>query len=240
MTKGSECVYPASSRQAAESRIKKADSVSNRRRSLVLSPPATDVITESSLGASSDIDEIIDGVLASSHLVPTYNVDSYVDGINQDMGFSPLLNLPEYQNASQSPLSGWQPFEGQQTTSFYNLSIPTQVPSNTRSLILRPKATNGGEGIAGLILHTLKSYLRMMQHHNTLPPFIHQRTISPDFDRGNTEPLTNCISLVHMIATNFKGSRKLFWKNVKLECERLLEDVSRALRVSEVDRRHGN
>jgi hypothetical protein len=214
--------------------------VSIRRRSLVLSPPATDVTAESSLGASSDIDEIIDGVLTSSHLVSTNIVDSYVDGINQDMGFSTLFNLPEYQNASQTPLSGWQPFEGQQTTPFYNLSIPAQVTSNTRSLILRPKATNGGEGIADLILHTLKSYLRMMLHHNTLPPFIHPRTISPDFDRGNTEPLTNCISLVHMIGTNVKGSRKLFWKNVRLECERLLEDVSRNSNGSEVDRRHGN
>jgi hypothetical protein len=153
-------------------------------------------------------------------------VDGYVDAINEDMGLPSFLNLPEYQGSSPTPLSGWQPFEGQQTTSFYNLSIPAQVTSNTRSLILRPKAKNGREGIPRLILHTLKSYLRMMLLHNALPPFIHPRTISTDFDRGNTEPLTNCISLVHMIGTNVKGSRKLFWKNVRLECERLLEDVS--------------
>lgn len=152
-------------------------------------------------------------------------MDGYVDGIDQDLGFSPLLNLPEYQTSSQTPLSGWQRFGEQHTTSFYNLSIPAQVSSNPRSLILRPKAKTGGEGIAALISHTLKSYLRMM-HHDTLPPFIHPRTISPDFSRGNTEPLTNCISLFHMIGTNVKGSRKLFWKNVRLECERLLEDVS--------------
>lgn len=73
----------------------------------------------------------------------------------------------------------------------------------------------------------------MMMHHNTLPPFIHPRTISPNFDQGNTEPLINCISLVHMIGSKVRGSRKLFWKNVRLECERLLEDVNCPYRSEE-------
>ena len=35
------------------------------------------------------------------------------------------------------------------------------------------------------------------------------------------EPLTNCMSLVHMLSSRIHGSRKLFWKNVRMECERL-------------------
>ncbi|KAG2170740.1 hypothetical protein VTO58DRAFT_110979 [Aureobasidium pullulans] len=37
------------------------------------------------------------------------------------------------------------------------------------------------------------------------------------------EPLANCLSLLHMIGGNIRGSRKLFWKNVSMECERLRE-----------------
>jgi hypothetical protein len=204
--------------------------LSTGRRNPLLSPPATDVTAESSLGAGSDVDAIIASAFTSSDLVST-NIDGiYFNEDNSDMSLPSLLDLQEYQNLSHTHLSGWQPFEEQQTSSFFNLSIPAQVTSNPRSLVQRPKFKAGGEGIATLILHTLKSYLRMMLQHNTLPPFIHPRTISPDFDRGNTEPLTNCISLVHMIGSKIKGNRKLFWKNVRLECERLLEDVSRAVR----------
>ncbi|KAJ6086544.1 hypothetical protein N7467_005458 [Penicillium canescens] len=35
------------------------------------------------------------------------------------------------------------------------------------------------------------------------------------------EPLDNCINLVHMISGGMRGSRKLFWRNVRMECERL-------------------
>ncbi|THX54515.1 hypothetical protein D6D06_05475 [Aureobasidium pullulans] len=38
------------------------------------------------------------------------------------------------------------------------------------------------------------------------------------------EPLANCLSLLHMIGGNLRGSRKLFWKNVSMECERLREE----------------
>jgi hypothetical protein len=31
---------------------------------------------------------------------------------------------------------------------------------------------------------------------------------------------------VHMISSGVQGSRKLFWKNVRMECERLCEEVS--------------
>lgn len=177
-------------------------------------------------------------MLAPSDLVSTYLDNSIINVENQNIGLYDIFELQDSQKSSRSPPSEWQPFKGQQTNSLFNFSIPAQVTSNPRALILRPEAKSGEQGTAKLILHTLKSYLRMMLHHNTLPPFIHPRTISPDFAQVNTEPLTNCISLVHMIGSQIRASRKLFWRNVRLECERLLEDVSRAPRGPAVERRH--
>ncbi|KAK8038650.1 hypothetical protein PG993_007061 [Apiospora rasikravindrae] len=37
------------------------------------------------------------------------------------------------------------------------------------------------------------------------------------------EPLHNCISLMQMLNTGLQGSRKLFWRNVRQECERLYQ-----------------
>lgn len=116
-----------------------------------------------------------------------------------------------------------------------NVSMPMQPTSHPRSLLLRPKFKAGAHRTATLILHTLKSYLVMMLRHNTLPPFIHPHLISSDIENPQVEPLTNCINLVHMISSEAKGSRKLFWKNVRLECERLLAEVGRASKVTDID-----
>ena len=104
-------------------------------------------------------------------------------------------------------------------------SIPAAPSCAVRSLIQRPKMQAGAQRIANLILHTLKSYPLMMLRHDTLPPFIHHSFGSSDVEDTDMEPLTNCISLVHMISRGFQGSRKLFWKNVRLECEHLFQEV---------------
>jgi len=69
-----------------------------------------------------------------------------------------------------------------------------------------------------------------MSRNKTLPPFIHPKILEIDLDDGNgkgnaMEPLANCVSLMHMIGSEVKGSRKLFWKNVRFECERLCAEV---------------
>jgi hypothetical protein len=107
--------------------------------------------------------------------------------------------------------------------------IPSISRSPTRSirlLIPRPNMSIGQRRIANLILHTLKSYPLIMLHHNTLPPFIHPSLKSPNLKTDKIEPLTNCISLVHMISSGVRGSRQLFWRDVQLECEHICEDVS--------------
>ncbi|KEF52703.1 uncharacterized protein A1O9_11120, partial [Exophiala aquamarina CBS 119918] len=71
------------------------------------------------------------------------------------------------------------------------------------------------------IFHTLTSYPMMMLRTNTLPPFIHPHLISSNTKKIYLEPLSNCMSLIHMIRSRVQGSRKLFSRNVRLECERL-------------------
>lgn len=104
-------------------------------------------------------------------------------------------------------------------------SIPNSPSSTVRSLVQRPSMQRGAQRIASLILHTLKSYPVMMLRHNALPPFVHPCLLSLDVESAHMEPLTNCISLVHMISGDVRGSRNLFWKNVRMECERLTADV---------------
>ena len=45
------------------------------------------------------------------------------------------------------------------------------------------------------------------------------------------EPLNNCISLVHMISGGVRGSRKLFWKVVRLEYKLELLAAIQALSI---------
>jgi hypothetical protein len=65
----------------------------------------------------------------------------------------------------------------------------------------------------------------MMMHDNTIPPFIHPHLVSSNVENNDMEPLNNCISLLRMLSGRVHGSRKLFWNNVRMECERLCAEV---------------
>lgn len=107
----------------------------------------------------------------------------------------------------------------------HQMSIPAAPARTIRSIIARPRPDIRSQRTIKLIMHALKSYLRMMQHDNTLPPFIHPGLESSSAGSGRMEPMANCMSLMHMLNSEIQGSRKLFWKNVRLECERLLVEV---------------
>lgn len=153
------------------------------------------------------------------------------DALNWDnphIDFSDFLN-PEFNESIQEPPSLCALTDYPTTTSMIdrvqsiNCSIPAQPTSNPRSLNQRPKTRPGTQRTTTLIQHTLKSYLLTMLRHNSLPPFIHSSLASTTFE---LEPLDNCISLVYMISSGTRGSRKLFWRNVRMECERLCSEVS--------------
>jgi hypothetical protein len=129
------------------------------------------------------------------------------------------LSLLDHSTPSRDPI-----VEAQHAISSPILSIPPLPTSTVRSLIQRPKLRTGEQRITNLILHTLKSYPLMMLGQSALPPFIHPHLISSDVGK-TMEPLTNCSSLVHMISNRVHRNRKLFWKNVRSECERMCQEV---------------
>lgn len=77
-----------------------------------------------------------------------------------------------------------------------------------------------------LMLHMLNAYPRMMTRHDNPPPFIHPMSVTLEQEYMHLEPLNNCMSLVHMVNSGIQGSRKLFWKNVRMECERFCSEAS--------------
>ncbi|KAK7947912.1 uncharacterized protein PG986_008798 [Apiospora aurea] len=101
------------------------------------------------------------------------------------------------------------------------LSIPRSPSNKSRSLIRRPKLKTGVQRVASLIWHTLKSYPLMMKQDHALPPFIHPQMAASESGARDIEPLHNCISLMQLLYSGLQGSRKLFWRNVRQECERL-------------------
>lgn len=161
----------------------------------------------------------------------------YLERNDPDIDFTSFLNPQAYEETIQYPSSGPPSFarsptpstnravQVQQRSPSPHASIPGAPTLKIRSLHLRSQMRSGPQRIANLIFHTLKSYPLMMLRHKTLPPFIHPHLISSDAETDNMEPLNNCISLVHMISSGVQGSRKLFWKVVRLECEQLYEKV---------------
>ncbi|KAL2165925.1 hypothetical protein VTG60DRAFT_3592 [Thermothelomyces hinnuleus] len=74
-------------------------------------------------------------------------------------------------------------------------------------------------------MRTLKSYPLMLLRRDALPPFIHRRKMScSGVENDDMEPLNNCLSLLHILGGRVPGSRKLFWRNVRMECERFHQE----------------
>ncbi|PIG90117.1 hypothetical protein AARAC_001926 [Aspergillus arachidicola] len=161
--------------------------------------------------------------------------ERYSDETVPDLDFSDFLNAHidddniHYTTSGSSSVyhstsSTHATIQLQHPRSFPTLSIPPVPTQAIRSLVQRPNTGIGTHRIAKLILHNLISYPQMILRHNTLPPFIHPSVVSSNLGNPNLEPLTNCIALVHMIGSGIQASRKLFWRNVRMECERLCEE----------------
>lgn len=231
-TKGVECVYPVENPKA-----KLRVQATHTRLSKTATSPITEHPTNvRSLPEGSAADG---GVAQSAHALSDHELPGsggYIDW--EDTGFgladsfdaqslgialSPWSTVSTHHaTTSTAQIQTYQP-EGSPSCS--NLSIPRPPALAVRSLIHRPATRSGTQRISKLILHNLKSYPLMIQHHNGLPPFIHKSIISSSAEDPDAEPLTNCLSLVHMIGSGVQTSRKLFWTNVRMECERLSAEV---------------
>lgn len=107
-------------------------------------------------------------------------------------------------------------------------TIATMPSFDLRSFRKKPGIKGGAHTTATLMTQILTSYAGMMRDHASLPPFIHPSSLAdiPGCETRSTESLTTCKSLMQLLGSGTPGSRKLVWKNVRLECERLYADVS--------------
>lgn len=200
---------------------------------LLAESPSVDIDQEVGVAGNAVLDTALD--FAEAELTNPEDASLY-----PDMDLADLLNLQTNNDTIQNPSSGWSPsnrrkthfmdWTGQieQAASPFNVSIPTLPTHTPRSFVLRTKVRRDASRTANLILHMLKAYPLMLQD-NSLPPFIHPSLISSDAENDDMEPLNNCISLVHMLSSRVRGSRKLFWRNVRMECERLCAEVGGVL-----------
>ena len=150
--------------------------------------------------------------LASLWNPHTTKDDASFTSLESRMPTTPLIPQAKPQHKDQQPLYA------------QDISIPP-IPSTTvRSFHRRPKLNSNANRITTLILANLKSYPLMMLRSNTLPPFIHPYLTSANPLIKDMEPLTNCITLVQLLSNQFHSSQKLFWRNVRTECERICSD----------------
>ncbi|KAB5585032.1 hypothetical protein GE09DRAFT_1069144 [Coniochaeta sp. 2T2.1] len=132
---------------------------------------------------------------------------------------------PSVDLVDQSGFLAGQPVQSLEGSTSFNLHMPPGMSQNMRSFVHRPRQKTEGMGIANIILQTLKSYPVMLSLGGTLPPFIHSHVRSWDSNVASIEPLEDCIGMMQMANTNVSGGRKLFWKVVRMECERLCEEI---------------
>ncbi|KAL5426956.1 hypothetical protein PMIN04_001679 [Paraphaeosphaeria minitans] len=226
VAKSIECYYPPSPRKGTGTKSY-SPTVSGGLDGVPMSPEGND-----------EMDISVD---ASPTAVPDINVENS-NWEDADIDFSDFLNspvlaadmgdpsAPEYHSLvrhSSPSTSTSIHIPDLVIPAAFDFSIPPVPTISTHSLVLKSKARPGSHRVVTLILHTLKSYPQMMLRDGTLPPYVHPHLVSSDFNGNDMESLSNCISLVHMISHKVRGSRKLFWKNVRLECERMSTEPSR-------------
>ncbi|KAI9708235.1 MAG: hypothetical protein M1820_004189 [Bogoriella megaspora] len=222
--------------KTTKSRTQQIHDASAERRNKVHSSLVESADVESCQKVNGDVDVILNSALDVSDQDFVNLNEEFLNWDDPNVELTDFLFPQTDEEAVQYPYSGSSPLvrpstsspgqimQAQQIISPSIVSIPAEPTRYFRSIAQRPKAKAGTQRIANLILHTLKSYPLMMLRQNALPPFIHPTLISSDSENNCMESLTNCISLVHMISGGVQGSRKLFWKNVRLECERLYEE----------------
>lgn len=177
---------------------------------------------------------VVDGAPALSGQELASFEGGFLDWDDGGVGLADIFETPIF-NSSLSPdssaltfeatASAAQTYQTQDSLDFSSPPIPRTPTTVVPSLIRRPRTQPRTQRTTNLILHNLKSYPLMIQRHNDLPPFIHKSLISSSVEDADMEPLTNCLSLVHMLNGGGQAGRKLFWKNVQMECERLSAEV---------------
>jgi hypothetical protein len=112
-------------------------------------------------------------------------------------------------------------------------TVPRPIDPNLSPRAFRPRMSIRTDSRRGAILLTsiLSSYPRMMLQKDMLPPFIY--SLCYPHDKGEEirvlHPLADCVSLAEISVTGRAANRKIFWEAVRLECQKLVEQVSTIL-----------
>ena len=106
-------------------------------------------------------------------------------------------------------------------------TIPRMPTFHLRSFAQSKSMIGRTSPSARLMSHMLTSLPKTMYSAGSLPPFIHPYSLgsNPHKPVDGFESLTTCVMLMQMISSGTTGSRKLFWKIVRVECERLQVEV---------------
>ena len=109
-----------------------------------------------------------------------------------------------------------------------DISYPIPLSMTTRDTMrsLEPRAQSKPSAkMSALFLNRIiGSYPAMMVRKETFPPFIHPHTSSGD-GAHLPEPLLNCTRLAQMFVNRSKETSKFVWRTIKMEQERLWNDV---------------
>lgn len=237
MSKAVKCYYPGTMSAHRRPRIDSSDSTLIETQNIAVALAKAPPYVEAPQEPRNDSDSLLNSMVPTSNLELEDLGGEFINWDDPDVDLADFLNPQVDDENTRYPLIRPSPFrrhsmpsmdqevQSWQSVSASNISIPTQPSYSIRRLIQRPRVKAAAQRTTKLILHTLKSYPMMMLRTSTLPPYIHPHLLSSDIEESHLEPLSNCMSLMHMITGPVRGSRKLFWRNVRLECERLLQEV---------------
>jgi hypothetical protein len=147
-------------------------------------------------------------------MMPTLDFDNTHPNIT---GHSDPLSVSQMEYGSRINNTSLAPDLGLLVMPNYDLAL--------RSFTQRPAIKSGASTTYMLMLRLLTSYSIMLRDPKSPPPFIHPSFLS-DTENKTMESLTTCASLVQMLDSGGIASKRLLWKNIRLECERLQVQVS--------------
>lgn len=115
--------------------------------------------------------------------------------------------------------------------------IPQMPTYHLRSFAQSRSVTGRSSATATLMTRLLASYPRIMHRPGSFPPFIHPHSLglsTHNLSEGS-ESLATCVALMQMVSSGATGSRKLLWKNIRMECERLQAEVTSITTTGGID-----
>jgi hypothetical protein len=115
-------------------------------------------------------------------------------------------------------------------TSFIMSTTISTMPPHAMQRFTRTAAYKGPARVtATMMKRILTAYPMMLRNRGPPPPFIHASMATDDVTAYHRplESLANCESLMHLLGSGDgkDASKRLVWKNVSLECERVHVEV---------------